>query len=111
MSHQLQFSFNYFEKQKSIQLIFPFSLSRSSIKREHSKRQKSLIFGNDTIKYCCYCEIPLSFEEATVEHIIPISKGGPDKLENLTIACPSCNNHRDSSYSFEEWRDIVKKKI
>jgi hypothetical protein len=26
-----------------------------------------------------------------VEHIIPVSEGGSDDLENLCLACPSCN--------------------
>lgn len=51
---------------------------------------------------CCYCDIEthLAMEPgpndtmATKEHIVPRSKGGKDNIENLTIACYSCNTAR-----------------
>jgi hypothetical protein len=103
-----QLSFDYLRQSNNqpIQLIFPFLLSKSSIRRDHSKRQKTKLFGDDCFKYCCYCSKQLSFRQATVEHIIPISKGGPDKIENLTIACGSCNSSR-MNYSFDVWKKIV----
>ena len=47
---------------------------------------------------CEYCHAPgaifnLSLE---VEHVIPISKGGEDSLDNLALACRSCNLHKTS---------------
>jgi len=30
--------------------------------------------------------------KATLEHIIPKNKGGVDDLDNLSLACNSCNN-------------------
>jgi hypothetical protein len=29
-----------------------------------------------------------------VEHILPVSRGGPSILENLAWCCPSCNLHK-----------------
>lgn len=38
--------------------------------------------------YCCaYC----GDEANTVDHVIPISNGGMDNLENLVAACDKCN--------------------
>jgi len=43
-------------------------------------------------KYTCqYCSVVLSEKSLTVDHIIPKSKGGSDKWENLVSACKSCN--------------------
>lgn len=39
---------------------------------------------------CGYC----GSEADSVDHIIPLSRGGPDKLDNLVAACRSCNTSK-----------------
>jgi hypothetical protein len=29
-----------------------------------------------------------------VEHVLPLTQGGPTNLDNLALACPSCNLHK-----------------
>ncbi len=42
---------------------------------------------------CQYCGDDLRFpNRATLEHIIPRSKGGDDSIENLTVVCVRCQN-------------------
>ena len=48
---------------------------------------------------CQYCGHVGAASELTVDHVIPVSRGGaPDKWENVVIACKRCNwrkaNHR-----------------
>ena len=31
-----------------------------------------------------------------VEHILPLSLGGPTEFENLCLACPTCNRHKSN---------------
>jgi 5-methylcytosine-specific restriction endonuclease McrA len=39
---------------------------------------------------CAYCG-----ERAThVDHVIPVSQGGGDEIENLVAACQGCNSHK-----------------
>jgi len=48
---------------------------------------------------CCeYCRMHQSLQGATfhVEHVVPLSLQGADKLENLAWACPSCNLHKSN---------------
>lgn len=41
---------------------------------------------------CQYCEFTGTASELTVDHVIPVSRGGaPDRWENLVIACKRCN--------------------
>jgi 5-methylcytosine-specific restriction endonuclease McrA len=40
---------------------------------------------------CWYCGLDLAFREYHVDHILPKSNGGTDKLSNLAIACTFCN--------------------
>ena len=49
---------------------------------------------------CWRCRKPMRFEgppncgkAATIEHILPRSKGGGDELANLCLCHPGCNRH------------------
>lgn len=39
---------------------------------------------------CAYC-VRSCVECATIDHLIPLSKGGDNRLENLVLACQECN--------------------
>lgn len=41
-----------------------------------------------TIGCCSYCG---STENLSIEHIVPVAKGGDNSLANLTMACMTCN--------------------
>jgi len=43
---------------------------------------------------CIYCGKTLSPNNATADHIIPISKGGNNSQINLVVCCSDCNNER-----------------
>jgi 5-methylcytosine-specific restriction endonuclease McrA len=48
---------------------------------------------------CAYCgktDIPLE-----IEHVIPSSKGGSDRVSNLTIACHKCNQKKGNKTAIE----------
>jgi 5-methylcytosine-specific restriction endonuclease McrA len=47
--------------------------------------------------YCCeYCQSQECYspDSFSIEHIIPIAKGGTNALENLAFACQGCNNRK-----------------
>ena len=50
-----------------------------------------------TCAYCDKTDVPLQ-----VEHIVPRSKGGTDRVSNLTLACKKCNT-RKGNRSVEEF--------
>lgn len=46
---------------------------------------------------CHWCGCNLTEETATVEHVIPLSRGGLDNDNNRKLACEPCNNKRGNS--------------
>lgn len=42
----------------------------------------------------CLCQESFSPTSFSVEHIIPVSKGGNNDLNNLALSCQGCNGHK-----------------
>lgn len=48
---------------------------------------------------CHICKKPIErMEEVTVDHVIPLSKGGADLLENMRPAHEKCNHDKGNTY-------------
>lgn len=67
------------------------------------KLYKDRIFEGITYRTCCFCNKLLTRNTATLEHVIPLSKGGTWKTTNIKVSCSSCNNERGNG-DFEEFR-------
>jgi hypothetical protein len=37
-----------------------------------------------------------------IDHLLPLSQGGPTVLENLALSCPACNSHK---WKYVAWAD------
>jgi len=69
--------------------------------------------------FCQYCGADLlrSFSmywSATVDHVLAVSAGGQDTLENLKLSCTGCNGllSRSAALStFEDRKALVRKRI
>jgi 5-methylcytosine-specific restriction endonuclease McrA len=46
---------------------------------------------------CFWCLQDFSFEQLTLDHLLPTSKGGTHNLENLRLTCRKCNGSRGNS--------------
>lgn len=53
---------------------------------------------------CFYCE---TAPATTVDHFIPLARGGSHELSNLVGACRSCNSSKGSKLPDVEWRGRV----
>lgn len=64
-----------------------------NVRRRTSGFAKEFIEKNEDTK-CPYCDTKLTIENATADHIVPISKGGNNAQVNLIVVCSECNNQR-----------------
>jgi 5-methylcytosine-specific restriction endonuclease McrA len=62
--------------------------------RRHRERKRGVglaaeVFARDVS--CRYCG---SLDRLTLDHVLPVSRGGEDTRENLVVACKSCNSRK-----------------
>lgn len=50
----------------------------------------------DNLFYCHYCGAKLSFSQTQIDHVMPLSKGGLNQMDNMVIACQPCNSKKGS---------------
>jgi len=48
-------------------------------------------FDDELFVQCEYCEIVYPLRELTRDHVYPRSRGGPNAMWNLALACKKCN--------------------
>lgn len=66
--------------------------------KQSARLSKRNILLRDNHK-CQYCGIRVSSDSATLDHVIPQSKGGRGSWVNLVTACRSCNGKKgDQDY-------------
>lgn len=58
--------------------------------RKFSDYEKKTVYAKANGK-CAICGKPVKFKRMTVDHKIPISKGGTNDLSNLQLAHLTCN--------------------
>ena len=68
-------------------------------------------FKKESDKVCNYCGKQITKkEELTVDHVVPISKGGENVKENFVISCKTCNLEKAnlSAERYGEFLNIIK---
>lgn len=80
-----------------------------NVKRRTSGFAKEFVDTNKNAK-CIYCSTKLTNENATTDHIVPISEGGNNSQVNLIVCCESCNTERGNA-DFYTYLKIKNKKF
>jgi 5-methylcytosine-specific restriction enzyme A len=90
---------------------FAFDLDEADIKRErHKARQlrESQWWKRCLAKGLChYCKSPTPPKELTMDHIVPVSRGGRSTKGNVVPACKECNNKKKQLLPME-WDEYLK---
>ncbi len=79
-------------------------LQPSSVLREN----KQLVEQADRCAYCGTGGVKMQWE-----HIVPLSRGGPDSVDNLVLACAPCNQAKGARQPLEWYaqRGLDRKEI
>lgn len=66
---------------------------------------------------CCYCHTPMDYAsnphgrrnpaKATIEHVLPISRGGTHTWDNVKLACWQCNLQKNAK-TIDEWSPTIR---
>jgi len=57
---------------------------------------------------CYYCGLKLLPIELTMDHIIPLSRGGKSEKNNIVPACKECNNKKKFLFPME-WNEYIER--
>jgi len=78
---------------------------------------KSNVYLRDQYK-CLYCNDGVTRKTATMDHVVPVSRGGKTNFENIVTACGPCNtrkgNRSDMKPAYKPYRpgywELVRKR-
>ena len=82
---------------KAAQMAFriPVQNGIKDVRKKNYKGAKNLLLAKDP--YCYWCKTELTKETATLDHVIPLSRGGINNMNNYVLACSPCNQKRGNN--------------
>jgi hypothetical protein len=93
-------------------VVIALKYSGKKIKRRTNGFAKKFVKEHIDPK-CLYCGTQLTDDNATTDHIIPISSGGNNAQVNLAVCCMNCNFERGNMdfYKFRNKKNHKKDKF
>lgn len=73
--------------------------AKKDSQRGFSSEQRRLLWHSANKRLCRGCNKPLSWNDFTLDHIDPHSKGGRSRLDNAALMCRRCNSSKGSRKS------------
>ena len=86
-------------------------VDEASVRTERAKARelrKSRWWQRKTASGLChYCGIKMVFREITMDHLVPLARGGKSSKDNLVPSCKDCNNKKKNMLPLE-WEDYIQ---
>ena len=90
---------------------FAYDISEEDLKKERRKARElrdSQWWKRRLAKgVCYYCGRPTPLKQLTMDHIVPISRGGKSTKGNVAPCCKECNNAKKQLLPME-WEQYLK---
>jgi 5-methylcytosine-specific restriction endonuclease McrA len=91
---------------------FTSTVTEQEIKKEKQKardlRKTQWWKGKCAEGKCYYCRRVVPPKELTMDHIVPIIRGGKSAKNNLVPSCKDCNNKKKHSLPLE-WEEYIER--
>jgi 5-methylcytosine-specific restriction endonuclease McrA len=91
---------------------FISDISESEIKKERAKarelRHSQWWKGRLAEGRCYYCGREFRPDELTMDHIVPLIRGGRSTKNNIAAACKDCNNRKKHMLPIE-WAEYLER--
>ncbi len=88
-------------------------VSEETIRRERAKARdlrKTRWWQQKTASGACYyCSKIIVHKELTMDHLVPLARGGRSNKDNLVPCCKDCNNKKKTMLAVE-WEEYINKK-
>lgn len=82
----------------------------AQIRRERAKARdlrKSRWWQQKTASGICYfCTKKVAFKDLTMDHLLPLSRGGTSSKDNIVPCCKGCNSKKKSMLPLE-WEEYL----
>jgi 5-methylcytosine-specific restriction protein A len=89
-------------------------VSEQTIRRERAKARelrKTRWWQQKTASgVCYYCGKIVKHRELSMDHLIPLARGGRSTRDNLVPSCKDCNNKKKSMLPVE-WEEYISNSI
>ncbi len=87
------------------------TVSENEIRREKEKARslRRTHWWNNKIQrgVCHYCRRQVGREQLTMDHVVPLSRGGKSKKGNIVPACKECNSKKKYLLPIE-WEEYLE---
>ena len=84
----------------------------AEIRRERSKARelrKTRWWQQKTAPGTCYyCKQKVAYRNITMDHLVPLARGGKSTKDNLVPCCKTCNSKKKSMLPLE-WKDYLER--
>ncbi len=91
-----------------------YEARQAHIKREKAKARELRKSGWWQAKVakavCHYCQQPISAAAVTMDHLLPLSRGGTSTRGNIVCACKACNTQKQDQLPIE-WLGLLTHEI
>ena len=87
------------QREKILRAVVGSVFSSRDSQRGFTPEQRRLLWNSSVTKSCSECGVKLTWDNFSVDHVDPHSRGGRSELENAALVCQSCNSSKGNRRS------------